>query len=186
MASRRSLPKDYDRFQTRRILFVGNHRSNLDTFLLISFIPGLRGLAKSSLFQNIFFAPYMWLCGFIPVDKGSLNSLAQGLKLLKSKLLLKDRAVLAFPETTRCKKDFKGVGKFGASFFSLAIESEATIVPFVFKGTDQLMGKGDFFINPFQPVTLTLLEPIKAADFQNPRELRDLVWSQIHEAYNDL
>jgi 1-acyl-sn-glycerol-3-phosphate acyltransferase len=169
----------YERFHTRKILFVANHRSNLDTFLLISYIPGLRGLAKSSLFYNIFFAPFMYVAGFIPVDKGSPESLLKGLKRLREKLLERNRSVLIFPETTRCEKGFPSVHKFGASFFSLAIDSHALVVPLAIECTDQLMGRGDFLLNPFQPVKIKMLEPVDATQFKDSVELRDLVWNQV-------
>lgn len=176
----------YEPFKTRRVVFVANHRSNLDTFLLISYIPGLRGLAKSTLFQNIFFAPYMRLIGFIPVNKGSLESLAQGLKQLKSKILLKNRSVLIFPETTRCERNFPSVHKFGAFFFAVAMESKAIIVPLSISGTDQLMGRGDLLINPFKPVKIRMLEPIQAEKFQDSNQLRDFVWNQIKAKHDEL
>jgi len=169
----------YNRFHTRKILFIANHRSNLDTFLLISYIPGLRGLAKSSLFYNVFFAPFMYVAGFIPVDKGSPESLIKGLKLLNEKLLQRDRSVLIFPETTRCEKGFHSVNKFSASFFSLAIESQALIVPLAIEDTDQIMGRGDLLIHPFQRVKIKMLEPVDAKKFHDSMELRDLVWNQV-------
>ncbi|WP_413293205.1 lysophospholipid acyltransferase family protein [Bdellovibrio sp. HCB185ZH] len=172
----------YDRYKTRRIIFVANHRSNLDTFLLISYIPGLRGLAKRSLFYNIFFAPFMVVAGFIPVEKGSPNSLMVGLKLLRDRLLLRNRSVLIFPETTRCDKGFPSVNKFGSAFFSLAIESRALVVPLSIQGTDQVMGRGDLFIHPFQPVKINLLPAVDASQYQDAVHLRDSVWGQVKAA----
>jgi 1-acyl-sn-glycerol-3-phosphate acyltransferase len=172
----------YDRFKTRRVLFVANHRSNLDTFLLISYIPGLRGLAKSSLFRNIFFAPFMLVAGFIPVDKGSTQSLVKGLKLLGRKLLKRDRAVLIFPETTRCEKGFNSVNKFAAAFFAVAIDSNALIVPLAIECTDQVMGRGDLLIHPHRSVKIKMLDPIDASKFNDSIALRDLVWGQVKAA----
>ena len=174
----------YDQFQTRKVIFVANHRSNLDTFLLISYIPGLRGLAKKSLFQNVFFAPYMWVWGFIPVNKGSVDGMIEGLKLLRTKLLMKERSVLLFPETTRCEKGYPSVKKFGVFFFSMAIESKAIIVPLAINGTDDIMGKGDLFLNPYHPTRIQMLEPIHAEKFQDSRQLSDLVWNQIKAVHD--
>ncbi|MGE0634021.1 MAG: lysophospholipid acyltransferase family protein [Pseudobdellovibrionaceae bacterium] len=174
----------YNQFGSRKILFVANHRSNLDTFLLISYIPGLRGLAKSSLFHNVFFAPFMWVVGFIPVDKGRPESFLTTLKLLKTQLLDRNRAVLYFPEHTRCAKGFDSVSKFSSSVFMGAIESQALVVPLVIKRTDQLMGKGDLFLNPYEPVEIKMLDPIKASEFDDAIVLRDFVWKQTRVAFN--
>ena len=172
----------YKQFGTRRVLFVANHRSNLDTFLLISYIPGLRGLAKSSLFQNIFFAPFMHVMGFIPVDKGSAASFVKGLKLLGRKLLKRNRPVLVFAENTRCDKGLPGLNKFAAAFFALAIDSGALIVPIAIERTDRLMGRGDLLINPFESVKLRMLPPVDARKFHDSIALRDLVWGQVKVA----
>jgi 1-acyl-sn-glycerol-3-phosphate acyltransferase len=169
----------YDHFKTRRILFVGNHRSNLDTFLLISYIPGLRGLAKRSLFYNFFFGIFMYIAGFIPVEKGNSRSYLLGLNALRDKLLKKDRPVLIFPENTRCNKGFSSIQKFSSGVFDKAIDCEAIIVPLVIENTDRLMGRGDFFINPYEPVKITMLQPVKAKDYTDSRKLRDEVWRLI-------
>lgn len=169
----------YSKFGTRRVLFVANHRSNMDTFLLISLIPGLRGLAKKSLFQNIFFAPFMWAAGFIPVEKGDAHSFIQGLLDVRVKLLEQDRPVLFFPENTRCDKGFPSVRKFGSSIFGVAINSHALIVPIAITDTDLLMGRGDLLVNPYRPVRLKMLEPVRAVDFTDASELAELVRARI-------
>jgi 1-acyl-sn-glycerol-3-phosphate acyltransferase len=170
----------YDHFgQTRKILFVANHRSNLDTFLLISFIPGLRGLAKRSLFYNFFFGIFMLIAGFIPVDKGSPESFLLGLNALRDKLLRKNRPVLIFPENTRCEKGYQSVRKMSAAVFGIAIESQALVVPLVIENTDRLMGRGDFLLNPFEPVKITMLPAIEASRYVNSKILRDDVWNLI-------
>ncbi|MBL7672406.1 MAG: 1-acyl-sn-glycerol-3-phosphate acyltransferase [Bdellovibrionaceae bacterium] len=174
----------YRHYRTRRILFVANHRSNLDTFLLISYIPGLRGLAKSSLFYNIFFSPFMVVAGFVPVSKGNQKSLLQGLKILGQEILQKNRAVLVFPETTRCPKGFPSMQKFSASFFSVAVENEALVVPLVIRSTDRILGRGDFLLHPFQATSIEMLEPIEATAFGNFVELRDLVWQRMSSRLN--
>ena len=172
----------YRPLATRKVVFVANHRSNLDTFLLISYIPGLRGLAKSSLFYNIFFAPFMWVIGFVPVDKGSAQSFISGIDLIKKRILAQDKSVLVFPENTRCEKGFPSINKFSGAFFSMAIDSQALIVPIVIKGTDQLMGRGDLFLNPYQPVQIRMLDPVQANQYSDFFKLKEDVWSQMQKA----
>ena len=172
----------YGQFRTRRILFVANHRSNLDTFLLISYIPGLRGLAKSTLFHNLFMAPFMLSAGFVPVQKGNARSFIDGLNLLGQRLLAHDRAVLIFPENTRCEKGFALLNKFGASPFGIAIQQGAVVVPLAIHETDQLLGKGDILLHPFQPVRIEMLAPVEAAEFSDSTALRNFVWQRLSES----
>jgi 1-acyl-sn-glycerol-3-phosphate acyltransferase len=161
----------YDQYKTRKVMFVANHRSNLDTFLLISLIPGLRGLAKSSLFYNIFFAPIMLLIGFAPVKKGSIDGFLVGLKMLKTKILDRNRAVLIFPETTRCEKNFSSIQKFSSAVFDVAIESSALVVPIFIQDTDQSLGRGDLLLNPYNPLAMKIFSAIQTSDFKNATEL---------------
>lgn len=168
----------YDQFKTRRILFVGNHRSNLDTFLLISYIPGLRGLAKHSLFYNIFFAPIMLTLGFIPVKKGNSESFREGLTAIKEKILKKNNAVLIFPENTRCNKNFKGMGKMSRSFFSMAIEANALVVPIAIQKSDLVMGRGDLFLHPGE-IKIDMLDPIDSSKFKDGKVLAEFVRNKI-------
>lgn len=169
----------FDQFHSRRVLFVGNHRSNMDTFLLISYIPGLRGLAKSSLFKNFFFAPIMHMMGFIPVDKNSMPSFVNGLRRLRDDVFGQDLPVLMFPENTRREPGKPPIGKFSASGFALAMESNALIVPLVLKNTDQILGKGDMLLRPFAPVEIKQLQPVDPSRFTNPLVLRDFVFESI-------
>jgi 1-acyl-sn-glycerol-3-phosphate acyltransferase len=155
---------------TRKVMFVGNHRSNLDTFLMISLIPGLRGLAKASLFYNVFFGAFMLIAGFIPVKKGSLPSFMKGLTFLGRKILSKNRPVLIFPETTRCEKGFPSVQKFLGSVFQVAIDQNAMVVPFTIRRTDRLLGRGDFFLNPFEPVEIIFHSPIPPGVYSDSRQ----------------
>lgn len=161
--------------QTRRLLYVANHRSNLDTFLLISLIPGLRGLAKSSLFYNFFFAPFMWIVGFIPVEKGNAKSFIDGLDRLRTELLANEIPVLIFPENTRCSKGSSKLNKWGQAVFKMAIEAKATIIPIALKNTDTVLGRGDLLLTPFRPIQIKMLTPVEAQEWKDCHQLSKTV-----------
>ena len=127
--------------------------------------------AKKSLFYNIFFAPFMLLIGFVPVDKGNVRSFLEGIQLLRTKILMKDRPALVFPETTRCQKNAAGLGKFSEAVFKAAIDAEALVVPVLIKGTDDILGRGDFLINPYILCELTIYEPIVANKYATEGDL---------------
>ncbi len=170
--------KYFDDIGTRKVIFVANHRSNLDTFIMLSYFPGLSGLAKRSLFYNLAFLPFMLFMGFIPVQKGDLNGFRDGVKKLKSQILDSERPVLIFPETTRCAKYFEGANKFSLSVFKLALESEALLVPICLKNTDRVLGRGDWLLHPHQASELLILTPIdcsKNLAFKDSKTLADCV-----------
>lgn len=169
----------YEQYKTRKIMFVSNHRSNLDTFFLISLIPGLRGLAKSSLYYNILFAPYMRAAGFVPVKKGSILGFIEGLRFLKTKILEKNRAALVFPETTRCAKGFDSIGKFSTAVFDVAMSSSSVVVPIYMHKTDSIMGRGDFLLHPFKSIQLKIFDPIATDKFKSSDELTEYIWNLL-------
>ncbi len=163
----------------RKIVYVANHRSNMDTFLLLSYIPGVRGLAKQTLYHNLFFAPFMWIMGFVPVEKGSPQSFIQGLKLVHQRLLDQKRPFLVFPENQRCQKGFVGLQKFSVAPFVLAVEAKALVVPVVMKATDALMGRGDLWLHPFRPIEIQMLDPIESTEFEDGVALAKAVTERI-------
>lgn len=171
----------FDQYRTRKVMFIANHRSNLDTFLLISLIPGLRGLAKKTLFYNIFFAPIMVVAGFIPIEKGDINGFVNGLKFMQNKLLKKNNSVLVFPETTRCEKNFLSINKFSKAVFETAIQSSAVVVPIFIGGSDQVMGRGDLLLNPYNKITLKILNPIVTTQTDSAVTLSKQVWTHLND-----
>lgn len=165
--------------QSQRILFVANHRSNLDTFLLISLIPGLRGLAKNSLYYNFFFAPFMWITGFVPVEKGSGKSFINGLEKIRINLLEKNIPVVIYPENTRCEKGSSKLNKWSQAVFKTAIDSKATIIPIAIKNTDQTLGRGDLFLTPFQKIEIKMLEPVETVLWKDSFKLANCIHQML-------
>lgn len=173
----------YERYRTRRVMVVCNHRSSLDTFILIGLIPGLRGMAKKSIFYNVFFAPIMLMIGFVPVEKGSLTSFREGIQLLRNRILERDRPALVFPETTRCPKGFDGIGKFSEAVFTAALESKALVVPILIKNTDRVYGRGDLWVNPFEKAQFKILPEIDSQNFTNCSQISNFTHDLLLKEY---
>lgn len=168
--------------ESEKLLFIANHRSNLDTFLLISWIPGLRGVAKHTLFYNFILAPFMWVTGFIPVEKGSANSFIDGLQKVKIHMLKTNNPILIFPEGTRCIKGGPNLNKWSQSVFKIAIDVNATVIPIMIKNTDRVLGKGDLLITPFEPVEVKMLKPIESKNYKDFIQLSKAVHLELgHE-----
>ena len=121
----------------------------------------------------------MWITGFVPVEKGSFASYLNGLEKLKTKLLEKEIPVLIFPENTRCLKGSPKLSKWSHSIFKIAMDAKVSIIPVVIKNSDAVLGKGDFLLNPFQPMEVKFLEPIEATHFQDSIELSRKVHQMI-------
>jgi 1-acyl-sn-glycerol-3-phosphate acyltransferase len=121
-----------------RTVFVSNHESQADPFL-ISFLPWeMKWLGKASLFKIPFAGWNMALAGDIPIHRGEGRSARGAMERCKHWL---DRGmpVIIFPEGTRSPDGKLGPFKDGA--FRLALDSGAQIFPIAVCGTRKALPK---------------------------------------------
>ncbi|RKH49854.1 1-acyl-sn-glycerol-3-phosphate acyltransferase [Corallococcus sp. AB050B] len=120
-----------DRIEPNTV-FVSNHESNADCFL-ISFLPWeMKWLGKRSLFKVPVVGWMMGIAGDVPVERGDRDS-ATGAMARCKQWLAKGMPVMIFPEGTRSKTDDLLPFKDGA--FRLAIETQADVLPLAVSGT---------------------------------------------------
>ncbi|MFZ1109837.1 MAG: lysophospholipid acyltransferase family protein [Rhodomicrobium sp.] len=121
-----------------RTVFVSNHESQADPFL-ISFLPWeMKWLGKASLFKIPFVGWNMALAGDIPIHRGAGRSARDAMERCKQ-WLERGVPVIFFPEGTRSPDGKLGPFKDGA--FKLAIDSGAQIVPIAVCGTRKALPK---------------------------------------------
>jgi len=145
-------------------VFLGNHQSYVDIFLMITVIPQhFLFMAKKELFKIPFFGRAISYMGLIPVDRGeskeALKSLLQAVKLIKT-----GYSVLLFPEGTRSYDGKLLPFKRGA--FMIGVKTKHQIAPFVIKNTTKSLKKGTGLIRPFQRCSVTFLDPIEVGDLK--------------------
>lgn len=171
-----ALPSD------RGVLLVSNHRSHLDVFLLLSRVPGIRVLAKSSLFKIPFLGQMMRYSRQIPVERGRLDAFIKAMDTIRYELR-RGEHVHVFPEMTRCAPGFEGVQTFLTAPFHAAIQEKALILPLVVKGTDRFWPKGVFgLVWRAEPCSLEALPFVEADRFPTAEALRNEIQSQIEKA----
>ncbi len=121
-----------------RTVFVSNHESHLDPFL-ISFLPWeMKWLAKASLFSIPFAGWGMTLAGDIPIHRGDDSSAKLAMDRCR-RCLERGVPVIIFPEGTRSPDGKMRAFKDGA--FRLALDSGAQIVPIAVCGTHKALPK---------------------------------------------
>ena len=140
----------------RPYVFVANHRSNADAFLIVRLPWEMKLLAKRSVMRIPLVGWQMRMAGDVPIVRGDKESARRAMEELRRWL---DRrvSVLLFPEGTRSEDG--SLGPFREGAFRLAIEAGVDVVPLAISGTEQALPKHSIV---FAPTTsrLTVLPPV--------------------------
>lgn len=140
----------------RPYVFVANHRSNADAFLIVRLPWEMKLLAKRSIMRIPLLGWQMRVAGDVPVVRGDKESARRAMLELR-RWLDKRVSVFFFPEGTRSEDGT--LGRFREGAFRLAIEAGVDIVPLAISGTEQALPKHSIVFHPTIS-TLTVLPPI--------------------------
>jgi 1-acyl-sn-glycerol-3-phosphate acyltransferase len=160
--------------QTRGALFVSNHRSHLDAFILLANIPGVKIMAKRELFFFPLLTPFLLLSGQIPSGKGDVKGLIKTMNKIREKIKA-GYFVHIFPETTRCDEGFDGLQSLLLLPFQMAWEENFLIYPLVIKNTDRVWPRDSVCLKSGDPLDFSFLPVIEARSFESASDLREYV-----------
>lgn len=163
------------------VLFVSNHRSHLDAFILLAHLPGVQILAKRSLFFIPFLNLFMWAGRQIAVARGDVSGFLAAMEEV-GRRLADGATVHVFPEMTRCDFGFEGTNSFSLAPFHAAKKAGALVVPVVFRNTDLSWTRAHWGIRRSEGVEARSLSPLRASDFESAQSLREEVRRSIVEA----
>jgi len=138
-------------------VFVANHRSYMDTPVVLASIPvEFRFFAKKGLFLIPFLGTHLKRAGHVPVFRGdaraSVQSMTLGARLLKERSI----SMLLFPEGGRSLGAMRPF-KEGAAF--LAIKAGVPAVPLGIVGTRAVLPVGSNYVRGGE-VTLRIGDPV--------------------------
>ncbi len=150
-------------------VFVSNHESQADPFL-ISFLPWeMKWLVKASLMRVPFAGWSMALAGDVPVHRGEGRSAKEAMDKCK-KWIERGVPVIIFPEGTRSADGKLGPFKDGA--FRLALDCGAQIVPIAVCGTRKALPKHSWKFG-FTKALVAVGAPIPTAG-RSAADLKDI------------
>ncbi|MBN2898763.1 MAG: 1-acyl-sn-glycerol-3-phosphate acyltransferase [Clostridia bacterium] len=157
------IPKD------QTVLFVGNHQSNFDIPILLTYIKGTKGfIAKKELEKMPIINQWMRAINCVFMDRDNLRQSAiainQGIKFLKA-----GTSMVVFPEGTRSRDGEPLEFKQGA--LKLATKSGVPVVPVTIKGSVDIMASGSLKIKPAK-VEVIFSPPIDSKDYPEKETLR--------------
>lgn len=143
--------------ENQTVLYVGNHQSNFDIPLAISYLPKTKGfIAKIELLRMPFVRDWMKHMQCIFMDRSDMRqqvkSITQGIKTLKE-----GQSMVIFPEGTRSPDG--EVKAFKPGGLKLATKSGVPIIPITIKNSKEIMKKGSLLIRPAN-VEIIISEPI--------------------------
>jgi 1-acyl-sn-glycerol-3-phosphate acyltransferase len=140
----------------RPYVFVANHASNADAFLVAMLPWEMKWLSKKSIFDIPLLGWQMRVAGDVEVERGNKESARRAMEELRERLGRK-LSVLVFPQGTRSPDGT--VGEFREGAFRLAIEAGVDVVPLAVAGTAESLPKGSIAFRETK-ATVTVLPPV--------------------------
>ena len=139
-------------------LFVANHKSLADVFLLCLLPWEMKFLSKESIFKIPLLGWQMRVSGDIPIERGNKESARRALDAMRERLSTGKLGRSSFPEGTRSADG--SIAPFREGAFRLAIELGVDIVPLAVAGTENTLPKHSLVFRPTS-ASVTVLPPIR-------------------------
>jgi 1-acyl-sn-glycerol-3-phosphate acyltransferase len=148
-------------------VIVCNHLSYLDPILLISLLPRLRTIVKSTFFKVPFFGWLLRNSGYIPSAPSEMlgPAMINNLESIK-KHLQEGGNLFVFPEGTRSRTG--NLAPFNKGVFSIARYCDAPLKLILIKDTNKLFPPGSFSFNTrsFNNISVELIGSLEP-DYQH-------------------
>ncbi|HEX3321034.1 MAG TPA: lysophospholipid acyltransferase family protein [Terriglobales bacterium] len=163
----------------RTYIFMSNHVSNIDPPILLPLIPRRTSvMAKKELFSYPLLGRTMRMGSLVPVDRGNREA-GIGAVREAAKVIRQGINMTIYVEG---KRSFDGrLLPFKKGPFYLAAECNVPVVPVTMLGTQKIMPKARFAIEP-GTATVVFHPPIEPKDFGSRDELMAKVRSVIESA----
>jgi 1-acyl-sn-glycerol-3-phosphate acyltransferase len=164
----------------RPYVFVANHASNADPFLVAMVPWEMKWLSKKSIFDIPLLGWMLRVAGDVEVDRGNKESARRAMAEMRERL---DRklSVIIFPQGTRSPDGTVGAFREGA--FRLAIEAGVDVIPLAVAGTAESLPKGSISFSKTS-ATVTVLPPVstKGLSVEDAARLAEDVRGEIARA----
>lgn len=142
-----------------RYVYVANHQSYADVPVLLACLPpGVRFMAKASLFAIPFTGWYMRRAGHLPIDVNANDVHANARQLLQAvRAVRQGHSIVVFPEGGRSRSG--ALEEFKTGIFLAALKAGAPVVPVTVAGTNRVLAMDSWLIHPGR-VELIFDEPV--------------------------
>ena len=151
-------------FSTRPVVFILNHQSNADGFLVAKLIRrDIAYLGKSELSRQPIRSRLMQWGGLVMVDRNNSAKAGNAMQALIAAIRQEGLSAAIFPEGRRSHSTTLGEFKKGA--FLIALRAGTPLVPIVIHNSILAQPKGDKFYTP-ATVKVDVLPPIDCSKWR--------------------
>lgn len=167
-------------------VYMSNHVSWFDVFVLAANLPRYSFIAKSELRKIPLFGYGAEAAGIVFLDRDNRKAAFESYKVAATEVE-RGRSIVVYPEGTR-GRDYH-LRPFKKGPFVLAIAAQCPIVPTIVHGSREVMEKGSFRVKS-GVIDVHFLEPIetKGLEYDDRSELVMRVWTRMangmRDAYN--
>lgn len=168
--------------EKKPLLFVGNHRSDFDSLIMIAYLKRpMIFIGKSEIKKMPFIGKWFEDIGCIFIDredaKESLNAILKGIERIKE-----GYSLVIFPEGGRTRED--GIREFKPGSLKLAAKTGVDIVPVTFYKTEDCYERNHKIVSA--QVKMAIEEPINVEKeaLKSTVAIAGFVQTIIEEKYN--
>ena len=157
-------------------VFMSNHQGSYDIFALLGHLPfQFKWLAKREIFSIPILGWAMKATGYISIDREGNRETVKAMNEAADKIH-QGMSVVIFPEGSRSPDG--SIQPFKKGGFTLAIKSEAPIVPIAITGSREIIPKGTLRVYP-GAITLRIDRPVETKGCT--MKDRELLMRQLHD-----
>jgi putative phosphoserine phosphatase/1-acylglycerol-3-phosphate O-acyltransferase len=150
--------------QPRPAVFILNHQSNADGFLVAKLIRrDIAFLGKAELARQPIRGRLMQWGGLILVDRSDSSAASRATQALASAIREDRKSAAIFPEGTRSHSRMPAAFQNGA--FLIALRARVPIVPIVIHNSIDAQARGDTAFTP-TTVKITVLPPLESSQWK--------------------
>jgi len=168
--------------RNRPVIFVANHQSLVDIFVLFRLFVHFKWVSKAENFRIPFIGWNMSLNRYIRLDRGSLRG-NLGMIRAAASAIRGGSSVMIFPEGTRSKDGT--LQKFRPGAFELALMTGTPLQPIVIEGSAGALPKRSYVLRGTHQIRVRVLDPIAPELFAGydaatlTENVRDLLASEL-------
>ncbi|GAB7044129.1 MULTISPECIES: lysophospholipid acyltransferase family protein [Catenuloplanes] len=160
-------------------VLVANHASLIDILVLFDLFRPFKWVSKAEIFKVPFVGWNMHLNGYVPLVRGSGESVRKMMARC-GELLSRGIPVLLFPEGRRT--DDGRLQKFKDGAFELAVRHGVPVHPIAVHGTGRALPKHGLVLRDHVDARVEVLPALHPSDFADARALRDAAQQTIEAA----